>query len=70
MRNGVVNVNDDLNAGLTRLADAMVEDVLAMTDDEIEAELIAEGVDLETLIKNLDDLFALAISRGEANRHD
>lgn len=63
-------MTDDPHVGLTRLADAMVEDVLALTDEEIEAELRAEGVDLEALDKNLDILFALAIRCGEANRHD
>ncbi len=63
-------MTDDPHAGLTRLADAMVEDVLALTDDEIEAELRAKGIDLEALDKNLDVLFALAIRRGEADRHD
>lgn len=54
--------------GLSRLEDEMVEDVFAMSDAEIEAELREEGVDLDTFDKEMDDLFAAALAEGGQRR--
>lgn len=39
----------DARKQLDNLADAMVEDILSMTDEEIRAELIEDGEDLEEI---------------------
>lgn len=54
--------------GVTRLEDEMVEDVFAMSDAEIEAELREEGVDIDAFDKELDDLFASALAEGGQRR--
>lgn len=54
--------------GLTRLEDEMVEDVFAMSDAEIEAELREEGVDIDAFDKEMDDLFASALAEGGQQR--
>lgn len=54
--------------GLSRLEDEMVEDLFAMSDAEIEAELREEGVDLDTFDKEMDDLFAAALAEGGPRR--
>lgn len=54
--------------GLTRLEDEMVEDVFAMSDAEIEAELREEGVDIDAFDKEMDDLFASALAEGGQRR--
>ena len=54
--------------GVTRLEDEMVEDVFAMSDAEIEAELREEGVDIEAFDKEMDDLFASALAEGGQRR--
>lgn len=54
--------------GITRLEDEMVEDVLAMSDAEIEAELREEGVDIDAFDKELNDLFAGALADGGQRR--
>jgi hypothetical protein len=52
----------------TRLEDEMVEDVFAMSDAEIEAELREEGVDIDAFDKEMDDLFASALAEGGQRR--
>ena len=54
--------------GVTRLEDEMVEDVFAMSDAEIDAELREEGVDIDAFDKELDDLFASALAEGGQRR--
>lgn len=54
--------------GVTRLEDEMVEDVFAMSDAEIEAELREEGVDIDAFDKEMDDLFASALAEGGQRR--
>lgn len=54
--------------GVTRLEDEMVEDVFAMSDAEIEAELREEGVDIDAFDKEMDDLFAVALAEGGQRR--
>lgn len=54
--------------GVTRLEDEMVEDVFAMSDAEIEAELREEGVDIDTFDKEMDNLFASALEEGGQRR--
>jgi hypothetical protein len=54
--------------GVTRLEDEMVEDVFAMSDAEIEAELREEGVDIDAFDKEMDDLFASALAVGGQRR--
>lgn len=54
--------------GVTRLEDEMVEDVFAMSDAEIEAELREEGVDIDAFDKEMDDLFASALAEGGKRR--
>lgn len=54
--------------GLTRLEDEMVEDVFAMSDAEIEAELREEGVNIDAFDKEMDDLFASALAEGGQRR--
>lgn len=54
--------------GVSRLEDEMVEDVFAMSDAEIEAELREEGIDLDTFDKEMDDLFASALAEGGQRR--
>jgi hypothetical protein len=53
---------------VTRLEDEMVEDVFAMSDAEIEAELREEGVDIDAFDKEMDDLFASALADGGQRR--
>lgn len=53
---------------VTRLEDEMVEDVFAMSDAEIEAELREEGVDIDAFDKEMDDLFAYALAEGGQRR--
>lgn len=53
---------------VTRLEDEMVEDVFAMSDAEIEAELREEGVDIDAFDKEMDDLFASALTEGGQRR--
>ncbi len=52
----------------TRLEDEMVEDVFAMSDAEIEAELREEGVDIDAFDNEMDDLFASALAEGGQRR--
>jgi hypothetical protein len=54
--------------GLTRLEDEMVEDVFAMSDAEIDAELREEGVDIDAFDKEMDNLFASALAEGGQRR--
>ena len=54
--------------GVTRLEDEMVEDVIAMSDAEIDAELREEGVDIDAFDKEMDDLFASALAEGGQRR--
>jgi hypothetical protein len=54
--------------GVTRLEDEMVEDVFAMSDAEIDAELREEGVDIDAFDKEMDDLFASALAEGGQRR--
>ena len=54
--------------GVTRLEDEMVEDVFAMSDAEIEAEVREEGVDIDAFDKEMDDLFASALAEGGQRR--
>lgn len=54
--------------GVTRLEDEMVEDVFAMSDAEIAAELREEGVDIDAFDKEMDDLFASALAEGGQRR--
>lgn len=54
--------------GVTRLEDEMVEDVLSMSDAEIEAELREEGVDIDVFDNEMDDLFASALADGGQRR--
>lgn len=54
--------------GVTRLEDEMVEDVFAMSDAEIEAELREEGVDIDAFDKEMDNLFASALAEGGQRR--
>jgi hypothetical protein len=54
--------------GATRLEDEMVEDLFAMSDAEIEAELREEGVDIDAFDKEMDDLFASALAEGGQRR--
>ncbi len=56
------------DTGVTRLEDEMVEDVFAMSDAEIEAELREEGVDLDAFDNEMDDLFASALVEGGQRR--
>lgn len=56
------------DTGVTRLEDEMVEDVFAMSDAEIEAELREEGVDLDAFDNEMDDLFASALAEGGQRR--
>lgn len=53
---------------MTRLEDEMVEDVFAMSDAEIEAELREEGVDIDAFDKEMGDLFASALAEGGQRR--
>jgi hypothetical protein len=53
---------------VTRLEDEMVEDVFAMSDAEIEAELREEGVDIDAFDKEMDDLFTFALAEGGQRR--
>lgn len=53
---------------MTRLEDEIVEDVFAMSDAEIEAELREEGVDIDAFDKEMDDLFASALAEGGQRR--
>lgn len=55
--------------GVTRLEDEMVEDVFAMSDAEIDAELREEGVDIDAFDKEMDDLFASALAAGGQRRN-
>ena len=54
--------------GVTRLEDELVEDVFAMSDAEIEAELREEGVDFDTFDEEMDGLFASALAEGGQRR--
>jgi hypothetical protein len=54
--------------GLTRLEDEMVEDVFAMSDAEIEAELREEGLDIDAFDKEMEDLFTSALAEGGQRR--
>lgn len=54
--------------GVTRLEDEMVEDVFAMSDAEIDAELREDGVDIDAFDKEMDDLFASALAEGGQRR--
>lgn len=54
--------------GVTRLEDELVEDVFAMSDAEIKAELREEGVDIDTFDKEMDGLFASALAEGGQRR--
>lgn len=54
--------------GVTRLEDEMVEDVFAMSDAEIEAELREEGIDIDAFDKEMDDLFTSALAEGGQQR--
>nr|WP_015063349.1 hypothetical protein [Paracoccus marcusii]AFQ90348.1 hypothetical protein [Paracoccus marcusii] len=56
------------DTGVTRLEDEMVEDVFAMSDAEIEAELREESVDIDAFDKEMDDLFASALAEGGQRR--
>lgn len=58
----------NMEAGVTRLEDEMVEDVFAMSDAEIEAELREEGVDIDAFDKEMSDLFASALAEGGQRR--
>ena len=53
---------------MTRLEDEMVEDVFAMSDAEIEAELREEGVDIDAFDKEMDELFSSALGEGGQRR--
>lgn len=53
---------------VTCLEDEMVEDVFAMSDAEIEAELREEGVDIDAFDKEMDDLFAAGLANGGQRR--
>jgi hypothetical protein len=53
---------------VTRLEDEIVEDVFAMSDAEIAAELREEGVDIDAFDKEMDDLFASALAEGGQRR--
>ena len=54
--------------GVTRLEDEMVEDVFAMSDAEIDAELREDGVDIDAFDKEMDELFASARAEGGQRR--
>jgi hypothetical protein len=54
--------------GLTRLEDEMVEDVFAMSDAEIEAELREECLDIDAFDKEMEDLFTSALAEGGQRR--
>lgn len=54
--------------GETHLEDELVEDVFAMSDAEIEAELREEGVDFDTFDEEMDGLFASALAEGGQRR--
>ncbi len=53
---------------VNRLEDEMVEDVFAMSDAEIVAELREEGVDIDVFDKEMDDLFSSALAEGGQRR--
>ncbi len=54
--------------GLRRLEDELVEDLFAMTDAEIEAELREDGVDVEDLDRRMSDLVLDALAEAEDRR--
>jgi hypothetical protein len=56
------------DTGVTRLEDEMVEDVFAMSDAEIAAELREEGVDIDAFDREMDDLFSSALAEGGQRR--
>ena len=53
---------------MSRLEDEMVEDVFAMSDAEINAELLEDGVDIDAFDKKMDDVFASALAEGGQRR--
>lgn len=53
---------------VARLENEMVEDVFAMSDAEIEAELREEGIDIDAFDKEMEDLFTSALTEGGQRR--
>jgi hypothetical protein len=51
---------------LDNLADALIDDIMAMSDEEIRAEAIEDGIDIEQNAKDMQMLFEKAIAQSNA----
>ena len=50
---------------LQNLTDALVEDIMSMTDDEILAECIEDGEDPDEIVKRMQDMIDVLLDRME-----
>ena len=53
----------DARTQLERIQDAMIEDIMAMSDEEILAEAWADGIDVDALTTRMRKVIAAAMQR-------